>query len=194
MIRRAVSCAVVVAGVALGVSGCDSGSPTAPQRQTSSEVSGTIAFSTAGPANAPISSHSESGFVVQFRSGSWQVWTVYGNPAPFPVFSSPGGTSTPAEIHITAGGSVFSFRSVDLYSSTTQIPYVIVGTRAGVKEVEFGATLPAAGVVGNTFGAFRTVTNPTTGRLIDALTLTLINPAAPCCDNPMGLDNIVLSR
>jgi len=29
--------------------------------------------------------------------------------------------------------------------------------------------------------------------IIDTLTITLTNPAAPCCENPMGLDNIVLS-
>ena len=190
MFSAVVNSAAVLAAVTFMASGCNSGSPTQPQPATPREVSGTIAFANAGPANAPLSSHSESGFVVQLRSPTWEVWTGYGNPAPFPVFFSRG-TGVTGEIQITAGGEVFSFKSVDLYLSTTPIPFVIVGTRAAGKEIEFGDTLPAAGVVGNTFGAFRTVRNPSTGRLVDTLTLTLINP---CCDNPMGLDNIVLGR
>jgi hypothetical protein len=196
MFSAVVNSAIVVAAVTVVASGCNSGSPTEPQPQpvTPREVSGTISFANAGPANAPISSHSESGFVVQFRSGTWEVWTNYGNPAPFPIFVSPRGAGGIGEIRITAGGAVFSFKSVDLYSSLTPIPYVAVGTRAAAKEVEFGDTLPAVGVVGNTFGAFRTVMNPSTGRLVDTLTLTLTNPAPPFSDNPMGLDNIVLGR
>ena len=194
MFSAVVKSAVVLAAVTVVASGCDSSSPTEPTPATQREVSGTIAFANAGPQSAPISSHSESGFVVQFRSGTWEVWTNYGNPAPFPVFISPTGAGATGEIHITAGGAVFSFKSVDLYSSVTPIPYVIVGTRTGVKEVEFGATLPATGVVGNTFGDFRTVMNPSTGRLVDTLTLTLTNPAVTFGGNPMGLDNIVLGR
>jgi hypothetical protein len=186
--------AVMLAAVTLLASGCDSDTPTEPTSTPPREVSGTITFANAGPANAAISSHSEAGFVVQFRSGSWQVWTTYGNPAPCPVFFSPAGAGAVGEIHITAGGGLFAFRSVDLYSSVTPIPYAIVGSRSGVKEVEFGDTLPAAGIVGNTFGAFRTVTTPSAGRLVDTLTITLTNPALAGGSNPMGLDNIVLGR
>ena len=194
MSRAVVTGAVVLAAIAVVASGCNSGSPTQPGPATQSEVSGAITFANAGPANAPMASHSEAGFVVQFRSGTWEVWTTYGNPAPFPIFMSPRGASAIGEIHITAGGAAFPFRSIDLYSSLTPIPYVIVGTRAGVKEVNFGDTLPAAGLVGNTFGAFRTVMNPSAGRLIDTLTVTLTNPALEISGNPMGVDNIVLVR
>jgi hypothetical protein len=190
--RTLVNSVVFLATVAAVASGCDSGSPTQPQQQPT-EVRGTITFNGAGPANAGISSHAEAGFTVQFRSGTWEVWTVYGNPAPFPTFRAPGGTSGLGQVQVTAGGAPFTFRSVDLYSSVTPIPYVIIGTRAGTKTFELGDTLPAAGVVGNTFGAFRTVTAPTVG-LVDTLTVMLTNPAPPCCDNPMGLDNIVLGR
>ena len=194
MVNAVVKSAVVLAAVTVVASGCDSSSPTEPTPVTQREVSGTITFANAGPQNAPISSHSESGFVVQFRSGSWQVWTGYGNPAPFPIFMSPTGAGATGEIQITAAGAVFSFKSVDLYSSVTPIPYAIVGTRASAKEVDFGDTLPATGAVGNTFGAFRTVMNPSPGRLVETLTVTLTNPALAFGGNPMGLDNIVLGR
>ena len=195
MFRAVARGAVVVTAVGLVASGCNSGSPTQPQQQptTPREVSGTITFGSAGPENAAIASHSEGGFVVQFRSGPWVVWTGYGNPAPFPVFLSPEQTNVIGEIQITAGGAEFSFKSVDVYSSVTPIPFAIVGTRAGAKQVDFGDTLPARGVVGNTFGDFRTVTNPSAGRLIDTLTLTLTNPPV-FGGNAMGLDNIVLTR
>jgi spore coat protein U-like protein len=185
--------AAVVAAATVVAAACNSSSPTQPQAQAQQpvEVSGTITFANAGPANAPIASHSEAGFVVQFRAGTWEVWTGYGNPPPFPIFFSPGGASATGEIQITAAGAEFAFRSVDLYSSLTPIPYVIAGSRRGAKEVELSATLP--GVVGNTFGDFRTVTNPSPGRLIDTLTVTLTNPAVGG-PNPMGLDNIVLTR
>ena len=87
MFSSAVNSAVVLAAVTLVVSGCNSGSPTEPQRASAREVSGTITFTSAGPNNTPIASHSESGFVVQFRSVAWQVSTGYGNPAPFPLYN-----------------------------------------------------------------------------------------------------------
>jgi hypothetical protein len=194
MLRAVVNSAVALAAVTLVAAGCNSGSPTGPQSLTAREVSGIITFANAGPESAPISTYSESAFVVQFRSGTWQVWTNYGNPAPFPIFMAPAGARLTGEVHVTAGGAEFSFKSVDVYSSTTPIPYAIVGTRDGAKQIEIADTLPATGVVGNTFGAFRTVMNPSPGRLVDTLTLTLTNPAEPCCINPMGLDNIVLVR
>jgi hypothetical protein len=50
------------------------------------------------------------------------------------------------------------------------------------------ATLP------NTFGNFLTVLNPQAADLIDTLVISLSNPAAPCCANPMGVDNIAVSK
>jgi hypothetical protein len=46
----------------------------------------------------------------------------------------------------------------------------------------------------NTFGNFRNVVNPNATDRIDALSIVLTNTAAPCCRNPMGLDNIALTR
>jgi hypothetical protein len=41
---------------------------------------------------------------------------------------------------------------------------------------------------------FATVMNPESTAVIDTLLITLTNAAAACCNNPMGLDNIVISR
>ena len=185
--------AALAVGMTLLVSACGSSSPTEPQHEKPpTEVSGLISFTGAGPDRAPIATYSEGPFVVTFRSPTWVVWAGFGNPQPSPVFISPADTNVTGEVQITAPGAVFALRSVDLYSSVTPIPYVIVGTRQGGKEIEIGSTLPA-GQVGNTLGNFRTVTNPSTGRLVDSLTITLTNPAV-FGGNPMGLDNIVLGR
>ena len=74
--------------------------------------------------------------------------------------------------------------SVDLSSSTTTIPYVIKGIRNSAVVFTLNGTLP------NTFGQFRTVTNPN-AVTVDTVTIALTNAAASCCRNPMGLDNIV---
>jgi hypothetical protein len=187
--------AAVGAAAAVVAAACNSGSPTQPQPQAQQpvEVSGTITFANANP-GAPLTTYSESGFVVQFRSGNWEVLPNYGRPAPATIFLSPSGATVAGELQITAtGGAQFAFKSVDLYSSLTPIPYVIVGTLRGTKEVDVSATLP--GVVGNTFGDFRTVVNPSPARPLDTLTVTLTNTMPPIGgSNPMGLDNIVLGR
>ena len=107
--RTLTNAAVLLTAAVAVASGCDSGSPTQPQ-QAASEVRGTITFTSAGPQNAGITSHTESGFTVQFRSGAWEVWTVHGNPAPSPIFRTPAGSSAVGQIRITAGGAVFAFR------------------------------------------------------------------------------------
>jgi hypothetical protein len=49
------------------------------------------------------------------------------------------------------------------------------------------------GEVGLTFGNFSTVLNPDSSASIDTLDVLLTNDPGPCCSNPMGLDNIVLT-
>jgi hypothetical protein len=154
-------------------------------------VSATITFSAL--ANVPnlsaFSGHSESGFVVDAVSGSWLVVTSYGRPAPSIQFQRLASESTiSAAVRVTAGGTPFVFRSADLYSSVTQIPYTFTGFLGGSMVYTVTDTVP------NTFGNFVTVTNPEAAVLIDALTITLSNPATSCCSNPVGIDNIVLSR
>jgi hypothetical protein len=114
--------------------------------------------------------------------------TTYGNPAPFIEFSAPGGTTTTGEIRVSAGGAPFGFYSVDLYASTTPIPYTIVGSRNSSPVFTLKDTVP------NTLGRFRTVANPNPALVVDAISIVLTNAAAQCCANPMGLDTIVLTR
>jgi hypothetical protein len=131
--------------------------------------------------------YTESGFTVSQTSGGWFPSTTYGNPAPFIEFTAPAGSTVTGEIRVTAGGATFGFKSVDLYSSTTPIPYTFVGVRNCATVFTETNTVP------NTFGAFRTVVGQHPMTIIDTLSITLTNPAAPCCANPMGLDNIVLT-
>jgi len=90
---------------------------------------------------------------------------------------------------VSAGGAVFNFNSVDLYSSTTPIPYTITGFRNSSTVFTLAGTLP------NTFGTFKTVVNPNAAAVIDTLSIVLTNTSG-CCGNgnPMGLDTIVLTR
>ena len=125
---------------------------------------------------------------VSAASGGWLATTTHGNPMPFIGFSAPGGSTVTGEVRVSAGGGVFPFNSVDLYSSTTSIPYTITGLRNSSTVFTLTGTLP------NSFGAFRTVVNPNAAAVIDTLSIVLTNTAAPCCGNSMGLDNIVLTR
>jgi hypothetical protein len=117
-----------------------------------------------------------------------QVATFYGSPAPFIQFRvPPGGPQTSGAVSVSAGGATFALLSVDVYSSVTPIPYELRGFLNGVP------VFTATGTVPNTFGAFRTVSNPYAEVLVDSVTIVLTNPAMPaCCGNSMGLDNIVL--
>jgi hypothetical protein len=135
-----------------------------------------------------VESYAESGFTVSAASGPWQTVTTYGNPAPFIQFFAPAQTAVTAEVRVSGGGSLFSFLSVDLYSSTTPIPYKIIGLRNASSVFSVTSTLP------NTFGNFKTVAASDAAAKIDALSIVLTNTAAACCRNPMGLDTIVLMR
>jgi Carboxypeptidase regulatory-like domain len=137
---------------------------------------------------ASVTSYTESGFTVLPTLGAWVAVTTYGNPAPFIDFFAPAGTTVTGAIQVKAGGATFSFKSVDLYSSTTPIPYTITGLRNSTSTFTMAATLP------NTFGGFATVVNPNAASMVDTLIISLTNPSAACCTNPMGLDNIVVTR
>ncbi|MCC5641529.1 hypothetical protein LC607_00855 [Nostoc sp. CHAB 5824] len=135
-----------------------------------------------------LSTYTESGFTTSVVSGPWVAIDSYGNPAPFIEFTNEAGQNPlAATIQITNDDSTFKFNSVDLYSSVTPIPYVITGLLNSTPVFSFEDTVP------NTFGNFQTVANSNSNYLIDSLTISLTNPAAPCCSNPMGLDNITVT-
>ncbi len=137
---------------------------------------------------AVFSTYTACGFTLIGTTTNWTVSTSFGRPAPFIQFLTPGGTTAVGELLVTASGALFRFSSVDLYSSTTTIPYVITGIANSATVFTIQNTQP------NTFGNFATVVNPEPARQVDALLIRLTNPAAACCSNPVGLDNIILAR
>jgi hypothetical protein len=145
-----------------------------------------ITFAGLAPVGAPFVSHLEAGFLVEPVSAPWIIGN-HGRPAPFIQFlrlaSDP---LTTGAIRVTAGGSIFRFTSVDLYSSITPIPYVFTGMREGVTVFTVTGTVP------NTFGSLATVPSAFPLAWIDTLLISVSNPVSPCCSNPVGLDNIVL--
>ena len=148
----------------------------------------TIGFSSLRDNRTPFASHAESGFAVSVVAGNWISLTTYGNPQPFIEFYGPAGTTTTGELRITANGDAFWLNSIDFYSSTTKIPYVIEGY------LNNELVSSVVDVIGNTFGAFARRSNPNADAPVQEIRVRLSNPSAACCENPMGVDNIVVSR
>jgi hypothetical protein len=166
----------------------------------SNEIVVTVAASGGGPAviafgglaGAPnrsaITTYTEAGYTLTATAQNWMALTSYGNPAPFIQFVRDASQPTQVgEVNVNAGGAVFTFTSVDVYSSTTPIPYEFVGLRNGVAMFTHSAVVP------NTFGGFATVSNPSATTLIDTLLIRLTNPATGLT-NPVGFDNLRVSR
>jgi hypothetical protein len=191
VMRNFAQIAVIAAASAL-FAGCGSTPATSITSPSTSSVvtagasvtAGTIGFALVSD-GAPVTSYSESGMQVSLTSADWHASTSYGHPPPFVVFSAAAGTTVTGVAHVTTASPSY-FQSVDLYASTTPVPYVITGSRNGA------TVFTITGNTGNTFGTFRTVTNPNAVQ-VDALSITLTNTAAPCCSNPMGLDTIVFT-
>jgi hypothetical protein len=156
----------------------------------------TITFSTEEAGT--FSSLSLDGYDLSVVSGPWHVIKTYGSSDPnwdghgmadlssLQFDQAASAPALSAELQITDGGDLFALESVDLYSSVTVIPYAINGYRDGL------AVFSWTGEVSNTYGNFQMVSNPF-DEAIDSLTITLTQPQQDCCENPMGLDNIVLT-
>jgi hypothetical protein len=148
----------------------------------------TITFDGVASNGSKFKEYSQAGYTVSSTSGKWDVLATYGNPLPSIIFNRLATEPTlTAEVTVTAGGATFHFSSVDLYSSITTIPHVFIGRLSSTQ------VFSVAGEEGNTFGSFVTVPNPNASDTIDTLVIRLSNPATPCCPNPVGLDNIVVS-
>jgi Carboxypeptidase regulatory-like domain len=183
-VRHSVAVILLTAGL-VGSIACG-GTTTLPSPITSATGVATVSFSGVTVNGAPVSTYSEAGFTASAMSGDWGVRADYGSPAPFLQFWAAGGSTVTGEVQVRASGSVY-FKSVDLYSSTTPIPYTIKGLKNGGTVFTLTDTLP------NTFGNFRTVFNPHGADAIDTLSIVLTNAAEICCRNPMGLDTIVFT-
>ena len=149
----------------------------------------TIVFSNLRDNGSATPRYLEAGFVVEALQAEWQALTTYGRPAPSLIFFTGPGVSTVGDVRIVADdGAAFGFSRIDLYASITPIPYAINGS------LSHEATFSLTGTLGNTFGAFVTVANPSADhRRVDEVVIRLTNPAT-CCRNPMGIDNVVLRR
>ena len=177
-------CVVLMLISASACGGTDT--PTSPSSPTRNV---TMTFNGLTGGGTSVAIYGESGFSVSASAGSWVALTTYGNPAPFIEFFASAGNTVTGQIQVFADlHAAFSFKSIDLYSSTTRIPYTITGVRDAAVVFTVADTLP------NTFGNFRTVVNPHGTDVIDTLTISLSNASIPCCPNPMGLDNIILGR
>ena len=196
------------------VAGC-AGQATTPLSPTSTSVSSSASSSPSSPApavdpgtsqptansgpcvvgfselqvnGAAFTTQTACGLTIAAAGASWQASTTYGYPAPFVQFVSPAGTTTTGEVNVTAASGTFAFASVDIYSSTTKIPYEITGLAKGA------VVFTLASTQNNTFGNFATISSPNAAVPIDTLRIRLTNPSAPCCANPVGLDNIRIVR
>lgn len=148
----------------------------------------TIGFSSLRENRVPVTAYAESGFRISVVSADWIALTTYGNPQPFIEFFGPAGVTATGELRVTADGAPFWLTSIDFYSSTTKIPYVIEGS------LNSKQMFAVSDVIGNTFGAFARRSNPKADVPVQEIRIRLSNPSAPCCGNPMGVDNIVVSR
>jgi hypothetical protein len=162
----------------------------------------TITFEDLVVNGAPFTSLVESDFEIRvtgpsFFTRAWEAASLIGKPAPSLVFRAPAGSpATSGAILVTPDEGAFKFVSVDLYSSLTAIPYQFIGY--SVQPVggglNFTEVFNTTGTLPATMGNFVTATNPYSEMSVDRLMIILTSPTTACCDNSMGLDNIVVSR
>ena len=155
----------------------------------------------AGSAAPP--AYTESGFTIRLSGGGWSV-----EPNAY-AFRTPTGTQTPglrleaalsfaastgsrtAIMQITNGGCPFTFASIVLYSSVTDISYEFDGFKNNTSVYSASAT------ISNLFGAFQTVVNPRAADPVDALTLVLTNRPANAVDAgglPLVIAHLVFNQ
>lgn len=144
-----------------------------------------VTFNSLAPNGPAFTTHSETGYTVDAIAGPW-------TSGPSLLSRNPDRlTPLDSELRVTAtGGGPFTLVSARLYSSVTPIPYVLRGVLNGV------TVYTVAGTVPNTFGSYATVANPNGDTVVDAVYLTVTNPAIPTCptctNNPVGVDDLVL--
>jgi hypothetical protein len=191
-------CAVLFFVLLTGASGCGGSQPSTaspspvllsnPAQPPAGFGTCVIGFDELTTNRATFASHTACGLSVTATAAAWQVSTTYGHPAPFIQFLSAAGATTAGEITVAATGGTFSFATADIYSSTTKIPYEITGSAKGA------VLFTISKVQGNTYGDFAQVVNPQPWIAIDTLKIRMTNAAAPCCSNPMGVDEIRVVR
>jgi hypothetical protein len=142
----------------------------------------TVTFAGLPAAGTLFTTLTEQEFLVENVSGPWESAT-----SAIIFRRTSAGPDLNGEIRVTrTGGLPFLMSSVRLYSSVTPIPYVLRGERSGTP------VFTSAGTVPNTFGNYATVANPFSHQLVDAVYITVTNPAVGLSGNPVGVDDIVL--
>jgi hypothetical protein len=166
--RRLLGALFVPLAVTLSGCGTSAKNPVTVMAAPSRRV--TVNFSDLSVNGASVSTYRESEVNVVAAQADWKAVTTYGNPPSFIQFMASAGSSVAGQIRATAGGANFTFNSVDLYSSTTPIPYTFTELLGSTPVFSVTATQP------QTFGSFATVVNPESTAVIDTLLITLDAP------------------
>lgn len=138
-------------------------------------------------ADGPLTSYSEAGFTVSGVLGPWRMYTTHGRPAPAIVFDAPPRTQIVGEVTISAGGRLFRFSSIDLYTSAYIADIEITGRRSGGTVLRLSRGFASQ-------GAFNPIASPDSATQIDALTIratvTQFPPEFNYVGDRFGIDNV----
>jgi hypothetical protein len=138
-----------------------------------------------GADRTPFEGSENSGFRITPLTRNWLVGRQYGHPAPYIFFVKRDDTdSRSSGVSIEAAGQIFVLESFEVYSSVSQIPYVITGYK------EKRTVFKTADVVGNTFGNFARVDNG--DNKTKSIDRVVIEIEGEIVTNPVGIDNIVI--
>jgi hypothetical protein len=129
-------------------------------------------------------------WLIPHSGGDQWLKSTYGKPGPSAIFNRERGEPEQwAGMHVFPFDTdPFQFRSIDLYSSVTPIPYRFLGYFDGILMFDISGTM------GNSFGQFATLTNPLAETWLHVLYVELVNPYVAFGGNPVGFDNLVLNR
>ncbi len=127
-------------------------------------------------------------FTVRSATSGWVVDGNFGNPAPMIEFNVPADTVVGAAVTVTEAGKQFPLDSIDINSSVAAVNWKLVGKLKG-------RTLYVdKGQIPNPMGGYVTVANPNASTLVDWVEIKLTGTRTVCCDNPVGLDNIIVEK
>jgi Carboxypeptidase regulatory-like domain/Bacterial Ig-like domain (group 2) len=131
-------------------------------------------------------SYAACGFTVAASTSNWAVSTTTGRAAPSVQFTSARRSTTTGELVVTSDAP-FRFQSLDVYSSTTPVVFVITGIANGKTAFTLQNTLSSP-------AEFIGVANAASAPAVDALVIRLTTPPLSCCDTIVAVDNIALAR
>jgi len=166
-------------------------SPSALTQELSGEVAPGKAFDLGfdGLTNgAAFKTYTAHGFTVQRANPGWIVYGDFGNPAPMIGFNVPANTIVSKAVTVTEAGKQFALDSIDIYSSLAPVNWEFVGKLAGQTLYKDKGQAP------NPMGGFATVPNPDATTPVDSVEIKLTSVQTPCCENSMGLDNIIVEK